>query len=161
MIFYKLLTQALVDLSSFGICANIKYEGSKLNHAVRRATWRNELKWLPFTKYRLCSLIHVHILGAYMCICACACVCVCVCFLKPPEVYLWSISFVSISLYDIYLFYVQNFKHTHQTTGIMYQSTAYYNLFHQRCITNYVTCEHLFWHYFHYCPQKTTNKCTA
>ena len=33
-----------------------KYEGSKLNHAVRRATWRIELKWLPFKKYRLYSL---------------------------------------------------------------------------------------------------------
>ena len=47
-----------------------KYEGSKLNHAVRRATWRIELQWLPFKKYRLYSLIHVHILGAYVHICA-------------------------------------------------------------------------------------------
>ena len=47
-----------------------KYEGSKLNHAVRRATWKIELKWLPFKKYRLYSLIHVHILGAYVHICA-------------------------------------------------------------------------------------------
>ena len=43
-----------------------KYEGSKLNHVVRRATWRIELKWLPFKKNRLYSLIHVHILGAHV-----------------------------------------------------------------------------------------------
>ena len=43
-----------------------KYEGSKLNHVARRATWRIELKCLPFKKYRLYSLIHVHILGAYV-----------------------------------------------------------------------------------------------
>ena len=47
-----------------------KYGGSKLNHVVRRATWRIKLKWLPFKKYMLYSLIHVHILGAYVHICA-------------------------------------------------------------------------------------------
>ena len=33
-------------------------------------TCKNELQWLPFKKNRLYSLIHVHILGAYVHICA-------------------------------------------------------------------------------------------
>ena len=47
-----------------------KYEGSTFNQVVRRATWRNKLKWLPFKKYML------YLLKSYAYtrdICACIC----------------------------------------------------------------------------------------
>ena len=48
-----------------------KYEGSKLNHAVRRATWRIELKWLPFKKYRLYSPTNSCAYTRGICTCMC------------------------------------------------------------------------------------------